>query len=58
MREINNPNEDEITRAVDKTIALFEYYLDKERYREKPASKGYVSEPQEEAIRDIVNSLS
>ena len=58
MREINNPNEDQITRAVDETIALFEYYLDKERYQEKPASKGYVSEPQEEAIRDIVNSLS
>lgn len=52
-----NPNEEEITRAVNETIALFEYYLNTAKYREKPTSK-HVSEHQEDAIRGIVNSAS
>ena len=57
MCETNNPNEDKIIEAVDETIALFNYYLGKASHREKPASKGYVSEPQEDAIRGIVRNI-
>ncbi len=49
-------NEDEITKAVAETIALFNYYLAKESHRDKPASE-YVSESQEETIEAIANSV-
>ena len=56
MRASNTYTEDDITNAVHEAIELFDYYLNKASHQEKPAIKIYVSESQEDAIRDIASS--
>ena len=53
MCEVNCPSEDEITKAVNSTIALFDYFLNRENHQEKPDVRKYVSESQEDAIKSI-----